>query len=67
LGNRFGTGIGKPGIFRFETWNIRSLYKPGALKCIISIIKKYNVDLIALQKVRWPGSKHLKSDNMTVF
>ncbi|XP_050545447.1 craniofacial development protein 2-like [Daktulosphaira vitifoliae] len=30
-------------------------------------MKEYNVDLVALQEVRWPGSGHLKSDNMTVF
>jgi len=67
LGNRIRTGTGKPGIFRFGTWNIRSLYKPGALKCITSVIKEYNVELVALQEVKWPGSGHHKSDNMTVF
>jgi hypothetical protein len=67
LENKNGTKPGKPGVFRFGTWNIRSLYKPGALKCITSIVKKYYVDLVALQEVRWPGSGHLKSDNMTIF
>lgn len=71
LGKRIGIGTEKPGIFRFGTWNIRSLYKrdrgTGALKCITSVIKEYNVKLVALQEVRWPGFRHLKSDNMTVF
>lgn len=67
MGNKIGTVTGKPEIFRYGTWNLRSLYKPGSLKCITSVIKEYNVELVSLQEVRWSGSGYLKSDSMTVF
>lgn len=31
------------------------------------IVKEYNVELVALQDVRWPGFGHLKLYNMTIF
>lgn len=44
LENRIGNKTGKSGKIWLGTWNIRSQYKPGALKCITSIVKEYNVD-----------------------
>jgi hypothetical protein len=38
---------------RFGTWNVRSLYKAGSLKIPASELVKYNMDLVAVQKVRW--------------
>lgn len=52
---------------RFGTWNIRTLYKPGSLQCVLKEINRYNVDIVGLQEIRWPGSGNLKSENMTVF
>lgn len=63
LENKNGTKPGKPGALRFGTWNIRSLYKPRALKCITSIIKKYYVDLVALQEVRYIYGQDLDISN----
>jgi len=31
------------------------------------IINEYNVDLAALQEIRWPRSGQFKSNNMTIF
>jgi len=31
------------------------------------IINEYNIDLVVLQEIRWSESRHLKSDNMTIF
>jgi len=48
----------RPGLleYRIGTWKIRSLYKPGALKAISDAVKKYkNVQIVALQEVKWPG------------
>ncbi|KAL4113922.1 hypothetical protein QTP88_017474 [Uroleucon formosanum] len=57
---------GKHG-FRIGTWNIRSLYKPGALKSISDAIKKYkNVLITALQEIRWPEGS-VKTEGMTLF
>lgn len=58
---------GKHG-FRIGTWNIRSLFKPGALKSISDAIKKYkNVLITALQEIRWPGEGSVKTEGMTLF
>ena len=31
---------------RFDTWNVRSLYRAGALGLVISEIEKYRMDLV---------------------
>lgn len=66
MGNKIRTKTQKPRVLRFGTWNIRFMYKLRAL-CITNSIKEYNVDLIYLQKVRWPKAGYLKSNNMTNF
>jgi hypothetical protein len=40
---------------RFETWNVRSLYRAGSLKTVASELAKYkyNLDLVAVHEVRW--------------
>lgn len=43
-------------VFEFGTWNIRTLYRAGALTSIMSEIKKYNVQVTAVQEIRWHGS-----------
>lgn len=42
------TWIGKPGVLRFRTWNVRTLYKPGALNCIIRITRNYHTEITIL-------------------
>lgn len=67
LDKRNGTWTGKPGVLRFGTWNIRTLYKPGALNNIIRMTNKYKTEITALQEIRWPGNGNLKSENSTLF
>jgi exonuclease III len=44
---------------RFGTWTVRSLYRAGSLKTVASELAKYNLDLVAVQEVRWvKGSSH---------
>ncbi|GBM20019.1 Craniofacial development protein 2 [Araneus ventricosus] len=38
-----------------RTWNIRTLYKDGALKNLIDVFVKYNIDILAIQEIRWLG------------
>lgn len=42
--------------FEFGTWNVRTLYKTGALLSVISQIQKYNISVTAVQETRWHGS-----------
>jgi exonuclease III len=54
--------------YRIGTWNIRSLYKSGAPKSISDAVKKYkNVQIVALQEVRWPGEGDVRVNEMTLF
>ena len=45
---------------RFGTWNVRSLYRAGALGLVTSEIDKYRMDLVGVQEVRWEGSGTLE-------
>jgi exonuclease III len=38
---------------RFGTWNVRSLYRAGSPKTAAGELAKYNLDLVAVQEVRW--------------
>jgi len=35
---------------RIGTWNLRTLYKEGALQTLTEVVEKYNVQVIALQE-----------------
>jgi hypothetical protein len=37
----------------FGTWNIKILFRAGSLKTVASEMAKNNLDIAALQKVRW--------------
>ncbi|KAI5739913.1 hypothetical protein M8J77_024939 [Diaphorina citri] len=41
---------------RFGTWNVRTLATPGASDILSEELKCYNMDIVALQEVRWPQS-----------
>jgi exonuclease III len=38
---------------RFGTWNVRSMYRAGALRLVGEEILKYKLDLVGVQEVRW--------------
>jgi exonuclease III len=38
---------------RFGTWNVRSPYRPGLLKTVARELRKYKLDLVGGQEVRW--------------
>jgi exonuclease III len=38
---------------RFGTWNVRSLYRSGSLKTVAKELRKYKLDLVGVQEVRW--------------
>jgi hypothetical protein len=37
---------------RFDTWNVRNLYRSGSLKTVARELRKYKLDLVGVQKVR---------------
>ncbi|VVC27148.1 Endonuclease/exonuclease/phosphatase,Reverse transcriptase domain [Cinara cedri] len=58
-----------PGLqgFRIGTWNVRTLYKAGALGTLVDAIDRYKVNIVALQEMRWQGEGCLPTGNMTLF
>jgi hypothetical protein len=40
---------------RFDTWNIRSMYRAGSLRAVAEEISKYKLHLAGAQEFRWDG------------
>ena len=38
---------------RFGTWNVRSLYRAGAIKAAARELARYKLDVVGVQEVRW--------------
>jgi exonuclease III len=43
---------------RFGMWNVRSLHMAGLLMIVVKELSKYELDLVAVQEVRWDRDKH---------
>jgi hypothetical protein len=52
---------------RFGTWNIRSLYRPGALKVVARELEKFKLDLVDIQEVRWEKSGTEQAEDYIFF
>jgi exonuclease III len=39
---------------RIATWNVCRLYRPGEMNEVVKEMDKYEVDICALQEIRWP-------------
>jgi exonuclease III len=52
---------------RFGTWNVRSLYRVGAIKSVVGELEKYKLDLVGIKEVRWEGDVYQTVDNYTFF
>jgi exonuclease III len=37
----------------FRTWNVRSQYRAGSLKTVRTELAKFNLDVLAVQEVKW--------------
>jgi hypothetical protein len=49
------------------TWNVRSLYRVGAIKSVVGELEKHKLDLVGVQDVRWEGEGYQTADNYTFF
>jgi exonuclease III len=54
---------------RFGTWNVRSLYTSGSLKAVARELRKYKLDLVGVQEVRWDkgGTERAEDYTRTFF
>ena len=46
------------------TWNIRTLYRGGALRNLIDVFVDYGIDLLAIQEIKWLGTGILDKRNI---
>ena len=49
--------------FNIATWNVRSMLQAGKMEEIADELKKYNIQITALQEVRWPQDGWIKMKN----
>jgi hypothetical protein len=49
-----------------STWNVRSLFRPGALNNLIQELKRYKINTAAVQEMRWKGNDIFDSDDYTI-
>jgi len=51
----------------FGTWNVRTLYKTGALLSLLSQLKEYRLAITALQETRWQAKDIMDMKSHTLF
>jgi len=51
----------------FGTWNVRTLYKTGALLSLLSQLKEYRLAITAIQETRWQGKDIRDMKSHTLF
>jgi exonuclease III len=51
----------------FGTWNVRSLYRAGSLETVASELAKHNLNLVAVQEVRWVEDGSQPAEDYTFF
>ena len=51
----------------FGTWNVRTLFKTGALLSLLSQLKQFKLEITALQETRWQGKDILDMKSHTLF
>jgi len=47
------------------TWNVRSLYRPGAFQSMVGEVERYGMEVVALQETRWTGEGSLSAGSYT--
>jgi exonuclease III len=52
---------------RIGTWNVLSLYRPGASNILKQEMEKVQMDLVALQEIIWLKNSTLEKKNCVLF
>jgi len=53
--------------FNIATWNIRSMLQAWKMEEIADELKKYNIQITALQEVKWPHDGWIKKKNYILY
>lgn len=49
------------------TWNVRTMYRGGALGEVLGEMEKYNIDILAVQETRWIGTDTFDTRTHTIM
>jgi hypothetical protein len=49
------------------TWNVRSLYRAGAIRAAARELARYKLDLVGVQAVRWEKEGTVKAGDYSFF
>jgi exonuclease III len=52
---------------RIAIWNVRILYRAGAMNEFVKEMDEYKVDICALQEIRWPGKRNAIKKNYVIL
>ena len=52
---------------RIGTWNVRTLYQTGALQVAVRETEKYELDILAIQEVRWENQDSIRQGKYTFY
>ena len=52
---------------RFDTWNVRSLYRSGSLKTVARELARYKLDFVGVQKVTWDKGDTVRAGDYIFF
>ena len=51
---------------KLATWNVRTLLQPGKMIEVANELLKYQLDIVALQEVRWSGKGQIDKKDFTI-
>jgi exonuclease III len=49
------------------TWNVRTLLQPGKMQLLAERISKTQLELLAIQEIRWSGTGLIKKQNYSLY
>jgi exonuclease III len=52
---------------KISTWNVRILYRAGAMDELAQELEKYKIVICALQEIRWPGERTIAKKNYMIL
>ena len=52
---------------KLGTWNVRSFYRAGALKAVVRYLKRYKIDVVGVQEVRWDKGDTVREGDYDFF
>jgi hypothetical protein len=60
-------GPSKQKDLRLGTWKVLLLYRTGALRNLVDVLKTYEIDILAVQETTWIGQNILERKDCTVY